>query len=222
MACFLLCTWIGEDLSMIFRVLAVLLMFVMPGVSGAKAPAILHARSVVNNLRLRTVSVRGKMYYRAFRVTSQSGFERIADQRNPYRFFQGQGQYGEAFYLFTRLKDARNFMHCEQARGAKRDVIAEVLLPKEKFDSIKKTKVGPELDWAMLRSSENNASQRLRDMRSSSDLVFGRWAPSPQEHEPFYAPMQGARQIGVVNRGDSSIMHQALIRIVNGSTTIGE
>jgi hypothetical protein len=158
------------------------------------------------------VKVDGKVYYRTFRVTSRDGLNRITDKSNGFRFFNGSGQYGEAFYLFRSLASAKKFAGCEQARGAcTRTVIAEVLLPKERFDAVAKQEVPKALDWGMLYS-RGPAYQGLRGLRLDSHIVYGRWAPSPGADEPFYAKMNGDKQLAVVQCGLPSILSDAIIR----------
>jgi hypothetical protein len=176
-------------------------------------PILVAAEPLPNPYRLPSVTVNGKAYYRSFRVTSQDGLKRIANPQNIFRFFQGSGQYGDAFYLFRSLRDAKRFASCEQARGAgHRAVIAEVLLPKEKLDAVAKREVPAALDWGTLFSSGNPKADGLRGLRNESHLLFGRWAPSPGIDEPFYTPMNGAKQFAVVQRGLPSVLTEALIR----------
>ena len=161
---------------------------------------------------LPVVTVKGRQYYRTFRVTSEKGFQRIADKNNSFRFFQGGGQYGDGFYLFRSLRDARKFAGCETARGAERNVIAEVLLPRDKMDAVRKAEVPRELDWAMQRPRTDQRREQMRERSLSSHLVYGRWAPSPHLSEPVYDRMNGAKQIAVVQRGQPSILQDAVIR----------
>lgn len=162
---------------------------------------------------LQVVQHKGQSYYKTYRVTSSSGLCRIKNTKDPFRFFHGGGQYGEAFYLFHKLGDARRFASCEKARGAgHRNVIAEVLLPKKMFDQVKKAEVKKPLDWAMNRGRGDQARSKLNDLRLANHLLFGKWADSPNANEPFYKPMNGTKQLGVVQRGMPSILHKALIR----------
>jgi hypothetical protein len=170
------------------------------------------AKPLPHAYRLPQVTVAGKVYYRTFRVTSRDGFNRIADTRNSFRFFNGSGQYGDAFYLFRSLASAKKFASCEQARGAcGRSVIAEVLLPKERFDAVLKQEIPKTFDWGMLYSS-GPAYQGLRGLRLDSHVVYGRWAPSPGADEPFYSKMNGEKQLAVVQRGLPSVLTEAIIR----------
>ena len=169
-----------------------------------------------SNYWLPVVQVKGKSYYRTFRVTSKAGFQRISDPKNSFRFFQGGGQYGEAFYLFRSKGDAKKFASCEKNRGAvTRNVIAEVLLPKDKFDQVSKSHVNKKLDWAMQLGRDNPAYGNMRDLRNSSHLLFGRWSPSPHASEPVYDRMNGAKQIGVVQRGMPSVLTEAVFRLID-------
>jgi len=182
-----------------------------PGGAGLKGAT---RQTIPRGFRLSTVKVKGKVYYRTFRVTSRAGLARLGDKKNVFRFFQGDGQYGEAFYLFRTRGDARKFARAEAShRAVKRDVIAEVLLPKETFDSVKKAVVGKDLDWSMQKARTEPAHQKLRDLRNASHLVLGRWAASPYADEPMYRPLNGAKQLAVVQRGMPSILNQAVIRI---------
>ena len=180
----------------------------------APAKAALEQKGALpHGFRLPQVVVNGKTYYRTFRVTSRDGFNRITDKNNGFRFFQGAGQYGDAFYLFRSLASAKRFAGCEQARGAShRSVIAEVLLPKERFDAVAKQEVSKNLDWGMIFSSSHPAWNGLHDLRMDSHIVYGRWAPSPGADEPFYRSMNGAKQLAVVQRGLPSILNEAIIR----------
>lgn len=163
--------------------------------------------------KLAVVQHQGQAFYKTYRVTSTQGLCRIQKKADTFRFFQGGGQYGEAFYLFTKLDDARTFAKCEKTRGAAhRNVIAEVLLPKKMLDEVKKATVDKPLDWGMNKPRTDASYNKLRDLRLSNHLLFGKWADSPDAKEPFYKPMNGREQIGVVQRGMPSILHQALIR----------
>jgi len=169
---------------------------------------------IPRNYRLSTVKVKGKVYYRTFRVTSKAGFKRITDKSNGFRFFQGDGQYGEGFYLFRTRSDARKYAKAEAThRKVARDVIAEVLLPKAKFDAVKKKVINKDLDWAMQKGRNDSGYSKLRDIRNSSHLVMGKWADSPYTNEPMYKPLNGAKQIAFVQRGAPSILHEAVIRL---------
>jgi len=171
-------------------------------------------RGMPKNFQMHTVKVNGRQYYRTFRVTSKSGFSRIADPKNSFRFFQGDGQYGEAFYLFRSRSAARKYIKAEASHGRqKRNVLAEVLLPKEKFDAVSKKEVPRGLDWGMQQARDSKKYSGLRDLRLSSHLVFGKWAPSPYTGEAFYDKMNGARQLAVVQRGMPSILNEAIIRL---------
>jgi hypothetical protein len=162
---------------------------------------------------LQLVQHKGQAYYKTYRVTSSSGLCRIKNTNDPFRFFKGGGQYGEAFYLFHKLGDARRFASCEKARGAShRNVIAEVLLPKKAFDQVKKAEVKKPLDWAMNRGRGDQTRSKLTDLRLANHILFGKWAESPGVKEPFYTPMNGIKQIGVVQLGMPSILNKALIR----------
>jgi hypothetical protein len=124
---------------------------------------------------LPVVRIDGREYYRTLRVTSTSGLERIMSPANAFRFFSGDGQYGEAFYLFRSASDARKFVACERQRGAKdRNVIAEVLLPKDKLDAVAKKPIPAALDWAMQLPRSDGRWESLRQIRLDSHLVFGR------------------------------------------------
>lgn len=164
-----------------------------------------------HRFQLPVVQVNGKPYYRTFRVTSAEGYKRIADPKNAFRWFQGSGQYGDGFYLFRTLRDAKRFATSEAERGVKRDTIVEVLLPKERFDQVKKAEVPKALDWKMQGSGPQH--EALRTMRLDNHLVFGRWAESPFTSEPFYRRMNGAAQIAVTQRGQPSILNDALLRL---------
>ena len=169
-------------------------------------------KGMPGNFWLPVARIKGREYYRTFRVTSRSGFERISNPKNSFRWFQGDGQYGEAFYLFRSARDAKKFVKCEKTRGATtRNLITEVWLPRDKFDQVSKKKIGPKLDWGMQRSRKDPSYEGLRDARNSNHLVFGRWAPTPYTSEPFYDRMNGAKQIGVVQRGMPSILNEAII-----------
>ena len=161
---------------------------------------------------LPAVKIKGREYYRTYRVTSREGFKRISDPKNSFRWFQGDGQYGEAFYLFRSARDARKFATCEKSRGAtQRNVISEVWLPRDKFDQVSKKKVTPKMDWGMQRGRQDPAYDALRDARNSNHMLFGKWSPTPFTSEPFYDSMNGAKQIAVVQRGMPSILNEAII-----------
>lgn len=169
---------------------------------------------IPRNYRLSTVKVKGKVYYRTFRVTSKAGFKRITDKSNGFRFFQGDGQYGEGFYLFRTRGDARKYAKAEAThRKVNRDIIAEVLLPADKFDAVKKNVVKKDLDWSMQKSRKDPGYSKLRDVRLDSHLVMGKWADSPYTNEPMYKPLNGAKQLAVIQRGAPSILHEAVIRL---------
>jgi hypothetical protein len=91
-------------------------------------------------------------------------------------------------------------------------VIAEVLLPKERFDAVAKQEVPKSLDWGMIYSSGHPAWDGLRGLRMDNHIVYGRWAPSPGADESFYRSMNGAKQLAVVQRGLPSILNEAIIR----------
>ena len=166
------------------------------------------------NYRLSTVKVKGKVYYRTFRVTSKAGLARISDKNNGFRFFQGDGQYGEGFYLFRTRTDARKFARAEAShRKVARDVIAEVLLPADKFDAVKKKVINKDLDWSMQKSRNDPGYQKMRDVRLGAHLVVGKWADSPYTNEPMYKPLNGAQQLAVIQRGQPSILQEAVIRL---------
>ncbi len=166
------------------------------------------------NYRLSTVKVKGKVYYRTFRVTSKAGLDRISNKSNGFRFFQGDGQYGEAFYLFRTRTDARKFAKAEAShRKVSRNVIAEVLLPKKSFDTVKKAAIPEGLDWSMQKGRSDSGRQKMRDLRLDNHLVMGKWAASPFSNEPMYEPLNGAKQLAVVQRGAPSILHEAIIRL---------
>lgn len=156
----------------------------------------------------------GKLYYRTWRVTSPEGYKRISDKSNGFRWFQGDGQYGEAFYLFRSKVAAKKFIKAETTRGAKqRNVLVEVLLPKEKFDQVAKSEVPSAADWGMQRAAKTPSHQSLRDLRLNSHLLFGRWAKSPHVAEPIYDPLNGAQQLAVVQRGQPSILNEAVLKL---------
>jgi len=189
-------------------VLAALLLLSSPGWArvtrgGAGLP---HA------FKLPVVQVNGKPYYRTWRVTSASGFKRIANPQNGFRWFQGGGQYGEGFYLFRSLTGAKRFAKCEAARGVKRDTIVEVLLPKAKFDQVKKAEVPRALNWVMDHGF-GQPRETMRLMVLDNHLLFGRWAPSPAESEPVYQRMNGVKQISIAQRGQPSILNEAVLRL---------
>lgn len=163
-------------------------------------------------LNLDAIKLKGQEYYKTYRVSSSKGFQRISNKMNGFRFFQGGGQYGEAFYLFTKIKDARRFAKIENTRGTHRNVISEVLLPKKMFETVKKAEIKPALDWAVNKPRTSNENQKMRDIRNSNHLVYGKWADSPSINEPAYKPMNGSEQIGVVQRGMPSILQKAVIR----------
>ena len=182
--------------------------------TGGSTPKSTVQGGIPRNYRLSTVKVKGKVYYRTFRVTSRAGLARISDKGNGFRFFQGDGQYGEGFYLFRTRTDARKYARVEAThRKVARDVIAEVLLPKEKFDAVKKKVVNKDLDWSMQKGRNDPGYNKLRDLRLDSHLVMGKWAESPYTSEPMYKPLNGAKQIAVVQRGAPSILHEAIIRL---------
>jgi hypothetical protein len=129
----------------------------------------------------------------------------------------GDGQYGQAFYLFARLDHARTFASAEQTRGAvSRRVIAEVLLPAEHFDRLGIRQVPRSLDWGMTYRDGHPRRDRMRDLRSGSKALGGAWTPSRARHvrdgEAFYELLNGAPQIGILDVSLSSILHGALIR----------
>ncbi len=169
---------------------------------------------IPRNFRLSTTKVQGKLYYRTFRVTSKAGLKRISDKSNSYRFFQGDGQYGVAFYLFRTRTDERKFAKAEATHGAgTRNLIAEVLLPKAKFDNIKKNVVHKDQDWSMQKGRGVENYQKLRSLRMDSHILVGKWADSPHVDEPVYEPINGAKQLAVVQRGMPSILNEAIIRL---------
>ncbi len=169
---------------------------------------------IPRSYRLPTVKVKGQEYYRTWRVTSRAGLKRITDKSNTFRFFQGGGQYGEAFYLFRTRHDARKFAKAEATRGAAtRNVIAEVLLPKAKFDTVKKKVVNKDLDWSMQKARSDPGYDKLRSLRLDAHILMGKWADSPHVEEPVYKPMNGAKQLAVVQRGMPSILNEAVIRL---------
>ena len=162
-------------------------------------------REVTTGLKLKTVVHEGKEYVSTFRVTSKSGLARIMDKGNSFRFFGGGGQYGEALYLFTNRKDANKFVKCNGACDIKRSVIAEVLLPKDMFRTVKKSLVLETNDWGKNPSEFNQ-------LRLSSHVLFGRWSPAPSGHEPAFEPMNGTLQLAIRQLGNPSILHQSVIR----------
>lgn len=169
---------------------------------------------IPRNFRLSTVKVKGKVYYRTFRVTSKAGLARISDKKNGFRFFQGDGQYGEGFYLFRTRTDARKYAKAEAShRKVTRDVIAEVLLPADKFDAVKKKVINKDLDWSMQKGRDDPGYKKMRDVRMDSHLVMGKWAESPYTSEPMYKPLNGAKQLAVIQRGQPSILQEAVIRL---------
>lgn len=172
------------------------------------------AGAVPKSFRLPLVKVGGKAYYRTWRVTSPSGLKRITDKSNGFRWFHGGGQYGEGFYLFRTRRAAQKFMSAEAKRGAKeRNVLCEVLLPKEKFDKVDKRVVTRDADWGLNRPQNDPARHKLRDLRSGAHILLGRWAPSPTADEPVYAPLNGAQQMAVVQLGQPSILNEAIVRM---------
>ena len=88
-----------------------------------------------------------------------------------------------------------------------------MLLPAAKFDSVKKKVVNKELDWSMQKSRNDSSYNKLRDLRLDSHIVMGKWAPSPHVDEPVYKPLDGAKQLAVVQRGAPSILQEAVIRL---------
>jgi hypothetical protein len=194
--------------------LALLALLLGSAAQAAARPGRATPPGMPRSFQLHTLTVRGRQYYRTFRVTSPEGFKRITDTSNPYRFFRASGQYGEGYYLFRTRRDARRFVKCEQRRGAgQRNLIAEVLLPKSRLDRVVAREVKPRLDWAMLLRRGNSRREALRTLRLSSHLLFGRWAPSPMVQEPVYERMNGATQLAVVQLGRPSILNEAIIRL---------
>ena len=165
--------------------------------------------------RLPVARINGKAYYRTYRVTTPRGLERITST-NPGRFFGGGGQYGEAFYLFRTLGAAKKFIRCERTRGVKREVIAEVLLPKARFDAVEKGLVPPSADWGLAYSPPNPRHDQMRDLYLSKHILFGKWTQSPHPfyQEPAYSPMIGTKQLAIRQLGDPSILNEAVIRLL--------
>ena len=214
-----------NTMSRTFPALLVILALAIPSTALARKPSPfgkvkrIQPRGMPRNFWLPAVKIKGREYYRTYRVTSKQGFKRISDPRNSFRWFQGDGQYGEAFYLFRSARDARNFAKCEKSRGAEhRDVLTEVWLPRDKFDQVTKKKVSTEMDWGMQRAANDPGRDALRDARNSNHMLFGKWAPTPYTSEPFYARMNGAKQIGVVQRGMPSILNEAIIVPIKSRT----
>tara|TARA_R110002073_G_scaffold256849_3_gene419464 strand:+ start:625 stop:1296 length:672 start_codon:yes stop_codon:yes gene_type:complete len=164
-------------------------------------------RGIQTDLKLKTVVHQGKEYLQTFRVTSKSGLQRITNGTDPFRFFGGGGQYGEALYLFANRADATKFSKCLVC-DTKRSVLTEILLPKEMFHSVKKSLVEPTHDWG------KNADT-FRPLRLNSHILFGKWSPSPQLNEPQFAPMNGTFQLAIRQLGNPSILNQAVIREAN-------
>ena len=199
--------------------LLVLMALAIPSVAEARKPAGMLGRvkrvqpqGMPKNFWLPAVNIKGREYLRTYRVTSKEGLKRISSPKNSFRWFQGDGQYGEAFYLFRSAKSARAFAKCEKSRGAgHRNVIAEVWLPRDKFEQVAKKKVTKEMDWGMQRGRNDPGYSALRDARNGNHILFGKWAPTPFTSEPFYDRMNGAKQIGVVQRGMPSILNEAII-----------
>ncbi len=202
-----------------FPALLIILALAIPSTALARRPGLLHGKvrriqpaGMPKSFWLPAVKIKGREYYRTYRVTSKAGIKRISDPKNTFRWFQGDGQYGEAFYLFRSAKDARAFAKCEKTRGAgNRNVIAEVWLPRDKFDQVSKKKVTTTMDWGMQRPGSDPGRELLRSARLDNHILFGKWAPTPFTSEPFYDKMNGAKQLGVVQRGMPSILNEAII-----------
>jgi hypothetical protein len=163
------------------------------------------------------VRIGGAEYYQTFRVTSEGGLRRISNREQIWRW-NGGGQYGEGFYLFCALEDAKRFRECEAQMFAKgqrqnsREVIVEVLLPKADFDKLPKAEVSPKHDWGMETARSSERYSGMRALRQDNHLVYGRWAPCPGYGEPLYDPMNAACQLAVVQIGMPSILNRALLR----------
>jgi hypothetical protein len=179
--------------------------------------------------RLKEVSVKGKQYYATYRVCSK---ERSACIMNPKTFGRwgtsgNVWQYGKGFYLFGSKKDARKFIECSRKGAAHllvkepraqvkaRETILEILLPKEKFDRSVKSRIKPEMDWAV-DQSHPKYGERER-LRSQSDILYGRWQEDPQFPFAAYKPMVGTTQLSVVNTGKGTILDDAVVRIATHS-----
>lgn len=169
---------------------------------------------------LEVVRYEDKEYYRTFRVDSPQGFARITDSRNYFRFNTFAGyQYGQGFYLFSRRVAAEKFVRCNQKCGqGERNVIAEVLLPKERFDSLKKAFVPSSLDWGLEKRDAKIMTQ-FRDLMNSNRVLFGRWAAHPIYQEPHYNPMKSAEQIVILSPlWRENILFDAVIRKADESS----
>jgi hypothetical protein len=174
---------------------------------------------------LKTEMVGGKPHYVTYRVESKQHAGKLMDPKNSFRWFGSNTtwQYGQGFYLFGHLSDAKKFIKCSKnmaqeikrthpaAKIDRRETILKIMLPKETFDTHRKAQVPGALDWAVDRSS--SGYNQLRDLRQNH-LVFGRWKEDPAHPTQSYQPMTGTPQFAVIQRGMPSILNQAVLKIV--------
>jgi|GEM_PF-3759012 hypothetical protein len=182
---------------------------------------------------LRQVEHAGKQYYATYRVVSarRATAYQKSSVSNAWQVGGPNYQYGQGFYLFGKLSDAKRFVglsrsgqahqlvHTSKARLYNRSTIVEVLIPKATYDSASKGEVTPEMDWAIGGQANHPHKQDLRRLRSANDLLYGKWIGDSSFPEPAFNRMNGTEQIAITSGAKmNQLLGNAVVRVVPPTT----
>lgn len=183
---------------------------------------------------LRQVEHAGKQYYATYRVVSKrrAAAYAAAPLSRAWQVGGPNYQYGQGFYLFEKLSDAKRFVglsrsgqahqliHDSRSRVYNRSTIVEILIPKDTYDRASKGEVTPEMDWAIGGQREHPSKEGLLRLRRNSDLIYGKWSGDAGFPEPAFKRMDGTQQIAITSGPNMDrLLGEAVVRVVPQNTT---